>query len=165
MLSSFRHHAVAADHETRWCRQRNSAGVLERFGWLERRFFPHDAGAFDLLQASERIGNAPMPCLELNGLCTEVCNVDGIGPEEITVARRRSLRNKTGRDGDLNLAGYGAIHLYAAQFTWPGLAIRLLPRIMTERAHERNVAHGPGFDRTRSPARFVPRPRALADFP
>ena len=76
------HHAVAADHETRWCRQRDSAGVLERFGWLERRFLPHDARAFDLLQASERIGNAPMPRLELNSLRTEVRNVDGIGPEK-----------------------------------------------------------------------------------
>src|SRR6476661_582883 len=152
MLTHFRHHAVAADHETRWRRQRNAAGVLEGFPCLERGFLADNARAPDLLQAPERIGNAPMPRLELNGFRTEIGNVDGVSPEKIAVAWRRPLRNKAGCDGDLNLAGYGAIHLYAVQFTSLGLAIRLLPGIMTESPHERKAAHGPGFDRTRSSA-------------
>ena len=122
------------------------------FSRLECRLFAHDPGSLDLLQAPKRVGDAPMPRFELHCLFAQVRDVDGVSPEKIAIARRRPLRDEAGRDGDFNLAGYGAIHLYAAQLTSPGLAIRSMPRIMAESLHERKAAHGPGFDRTRSPA-------------
>ena len=106
-----RHHAVAAGHEAGRRRQRHAAGIFERFARLERRLLADHAGALDLLQPPERVGDAPMARLELHRLGPQIGDVDGVGPEEIAVARRRPLGNEAGRHRDLDLAGYGAIHL------------------------------------------------------
>ena len=63
---------------------------------LECRFLADYARPLDLLQAAERVRNAPMASLELNRFCAEVGNVDRVGPEKIAVARRRPLETKRG---------------------------------------------------------------------
>ena len=110
MLAGRGHHAVAAGHEAGRRRQRHAAGVFERLARLEHRLFADHARAFDLLEPPERVGDAPVPGLELYRLSPQIGDVDGIGPEEIAVGRRGSLRQKAGRDGDLDLAGNGAVH-------------------------------------------------------
>src|SRR5690242_14206494 len=152
MLAFLRHHPVAAGHETRRRRKRNSAGVFEGFTRLEDRLFSDDARTLDLLQASLRVGNAPMAGLELDRLRAEIGYVDRVGPEKISVAGRRPLRNESGRHGHFDLAGHGAIHRLVVQFSSSGLAIRGPSGIMAESVQERKAEHGTGFDRTRSPA-------------
>src|SRR5215471_9847223 len=70
VLARVRHHAVGPDHESRWCRQRDAAGVLERLPCLEQGFFADNTRTLDLLQASKRIGDAPMPRFQLNSIRT-----------------------------------------------------------------------------------------------
>src|SRR5262245_2040840 len=85
MFPGLRDHAIAAGHETRWCRERHAAGVFERLTCLQSWFFADHARAFHLLQAATCIGDTPMACFELNGFFAEVRDVDGVGPEEIAV--------------------------------------------------------------------------------
>src|ERR1700690_495287 len=111
MFAGHRDHAVAAGHEAGWRRQRYPAGIFERLARLEGGFLADHARPLDFLQPSEPVGNPPMARLELHRFGSQIGDVDGIGPEVVAVARRRTLRNEAGRYGDLDLAGYGAIHL------------------------------------------------------
>ena len=94
-----------------------------------------------------------MAGLELHRLGAKIGNVDGVGPEIIAVARRRPLGNKAGRHRDLDLAGYGAVHLNALLFMR-----RLGWHFVSGSADygrktiERKAIHGQGVDRTRSAA-------------
>ena len=98
-----------------------------------------------------------MPRLELHRLAAEIGDVDGIGPEVIAVARRRPLGNEARRHRDLDLAGYGAVHLYGLQLYAVGTLPFILGKGLWPKApHERKAAHvfgfGPGLDRTRPAA-------------
>src|SRR6516162_9325522 len=57
-----------------------------------------------------RIGDAPVPRLQLHRFRAFVCDRDGVGPEEIIVLRRRAVGDKTRRHHDFDIAGHGAIH-------------------------------------------------------
>ena len=80
----------------------------------------------------------------------EIGDVDGVGPEEIAVARRRPLRHKAGRDRDLDLAGYGAVHRNAVQlYIGRGLPCRSVSTIMAERRTRKKSRSWPRFRRER----------------
>src|SRR5262249_61967101 len=72
LLASLGHHAVGSGHETGGRGERHPAGVFEILTRLEHRLLAHHAGAANLLQAALRIGNAPMPRLELDGLAAQI---------------------------------------------------------------------------------------------
>src|ERR1039458_467359 len=127
MLAGHRYHAVAAGHEAGRRRQRHPAGIFKRLARLEGRFLADHARTLDLLQPPESVGDAPMARLELHRLGSQIGDVDGVGPEVIAVAGRRALRNEARRHRDLDLAGYGPVHLMPYNSTRPGLAIFVLP--------------------------------------
>jgi hypothetical protein len=68
------------------------------------------AGAADLLELPVRVGDPPMPRLELHGFSALVGERDRIGPEEVAVLRRRAVRQVARRDLNFDTAGDGAIH-------------------------------------------------------
>src|ERR1700722_19086939 len=68
LLAGRGHHAVGSGHETGRRGGGHTAGIFEILTRLEPRFFAPPAGAADLLQAALRVGDAPMPRLELDGL-------------------------------------------------------------------------------------------------
>src|SRR3990172_1842275 len=114
MLARRRHHAIAADHEAGRRRQWNPAGIFERLAGPEERVPADHTRPLDLLQPPERVGDTPMAGLELHRLACQIGDVDGVGPEVITVARRRPLRNEARRHRDLHLSGYAPVHLINA---------------------------------------------------
>src|SRR5262245_7031668 len=87
VLARLSHHTVSPNHEARRRRQRHTARVLERLSRLEHGFLANHAGTLDFLQPSMRIRNTPMPGFELNRFRAKICDVDSVGPEEISVAR------------------------------------------------------------------------------
>src|SRR5262252_540031 len=109
LLAGRGHHAVGSGHETGRRGERHAAGIFEILARLEHWLLAHHAGAAHLLQAALRIGDAPMPRLELDGLAAEIGKRDGIGPEEIAVLGRRTLGQKARGRRDLDLAGHGTI--------------------------------------------------------
>src|SRR5262252_11209730 len=109
LLAGRGHHAVGSGHETGRRGERHAAGIFEILTRLEHWLLAHHAGAADLLQAALRVGDAPMPRLELDGLAAEIGKRDGISPEEIAVLGRGTLRQEARGRRDLNLAGHGTI--------------------------------------------------------
>src|ERR1700756_2052629 len=91
LLAGRGHHAVGSGHETGRRGERHAAGIFEILTRLEHRLFAYHAGAADLLQAALRVGDAPMPRFELDGLAAEIGKRDGISPEEIAVLGRGTL--------------------------------------------------------------------------
>src|SRR5215472_16778855 len=103
------HHAVGSGHETGRRGKRHAASIFEILTRLEHRLLAHHAGAAHLMKAALRIGDAPMPRLELDGLAAEIGERDGIGPEEIAVLGRGTLRQEARGRRDLDLACHGTI--------------------------------------------------------
>src|SRR6516162_5325754 len=106
------HHAVGSGHETGRGGKRHAAGILEILTRLEHRFLAHHAGAADLLQAALRVGDAPMPRLELDGLAAEIGKRDGISPEEIAVLGRGTLGQEARGRLYLDLASHSTIRCF-----------------------------------------------------
>src|SRR6516162_3672836 len=106
------HHAVGSGHETGRRGERHAAGILEILTRLEHRLLAHHAGAADLLQAALRVGDAPMPRLELDGLAAEIGKRDGISPEEIAVLGRGTLGQEARGRLYLDLAGHSTIRCF-----------------------------------------------------
>ena len=86
---------------------------------------PTTPGAAHLLQLAVRVGDLPMPGLELHRARAAVGDLDRVGPEEIAVLRRRALGQESRRDLDLDAAGGGAVHRLDS----------LVPRIWPIRSH------------------------------
>src|SRR5262249_2341667 len=135
LLASLGHHAVGSGHETGGRGERHPAGVFEILTRLEHRLLAHHAGAANLLQAALRIGNAPMPGLELDGLDAQIGERDGIGPEEIAVLGRGTLGQEARSRRDLDLAGHGTIRCFGgihrrAFSPKPGFSSRMSSTLM-----------------------------------
>src|SRR5215472_13789456 len=109
-LAARRHHAVGPDHEARGRRQRHAAGVLVGRARLEHGLLADHTRAPHLLDAAERIGDAPVARLELDGLGPMIADLDRIGPEEIALLVRRALRQELGRHRHFDVAGHRLVH-------------------------------------------------------
>src|SRR5262249_15466776 len=107
LLASLGHHAVGSRHETGGRGGRHPAGVFEILALLAPWLRAPRAGAASRLQAAWRIGNAPTPRLELDGLAAQIGERDGIGPEEIAVLGRGTLGQEARSRRGLDLAGHG----------------------------------------------------------
>src|SRR6266404_3450199 len=79
-LAAVAHHLVAAGHEAGGGRKRHAAGVFEALAGRVHR------------------------------LLAGVGDDDGVGPEILTLFDRRAFRQEVRFDGDLDLAGNGAVH-------------------------------------------------------
>src|SRR6266478_5587024 len=109
-LAALAHHLVAAGHEAGGGRKRDAAGVFEALAGREHRLLADHAFAADFLLAAGGVGNDPVPRPQLHRLLAGVGDDDGGGPEILTLFDRRAFRQEVRFDGDLDLAGNGAVH-------------------------------------------------------
>src|SRR4029077_11138716 len=61
-------------------------------------------------QLAVRVGDFPMPGLELHLRVAAIGDLDRVSPEVIAVLRRRALRHEARRNLHLDVMGGGAIH-------------------------------------------------------
>src|SRR3984893_17587465 len=112
LLAGRGHHAIGSGHDTGRGGERHAAVILEVLTRLEYRLLAHHAGAADLLQAALRVGDAPMPRLELGRIAAEARKRYGITPEEIAVLGRGTLGQEVRGRRDLDLAGHSTIRCF-----------------------------------------------------
>src|SRR5260370_1221133 len=103
-------HVVAAGDEAGGGRKWDAAGVFEALAGREPRLLADYAFATDLLLAAGGGGNDPVPRPQLHRLLAGIGDDDGVGPEILTFFDRRAFRQEVRFDGDLDLAGNGAVH-------------------------------------------------------
>src|SRR5215470_7421933 len=110
VLAGLAHHLVGAAHEARGRGERRARSVLERMARAQHWRLADHAGAPDLLEPPQGVGDLPVAAAQLHRQIALVLDADLIGPDKVRFFRIGLFRQILRPDSDLNGTGCGCVH-------------------------------------------------------